>query len=121
MKRIVGLCLAGCGLMALMGAPQQVQARPQYSTAFIAKYETVKKEANEKKCGICHGDEGKNKKQKSDYAKALEKALGEKNVKDKQAITEAFAKVEKEKIKEGSEMTYGELIKSGKLPEPFKE
>ena len=106
--------VAIAGLFAL--APQQAEARPQYLKAFIAKYETIK-EAKELKCGVCHGEKGKNKKVVSDYGKALAKALGKKNQKDAEAIAKALDAAAKTKHGDG---TFGDLLKDGKLPPPAK-
>lgn len=93
-----------------------VQAQKQYFDAFVAKYPAVAEKANEQKCGVCHG---KQKTQRSDFAKALEKALGEKKVKDVEKINAALDTVAAEEYTDGK--TYGELLESGQLPAPFAE
>ncbi|MEW4487142.1 hypothetical protein AB1L42_03625 [Thalassoglobus sp. JC818] len=98
------------GLFA--AAPKQAEARPQYLKAFLVKYDIA--EAKELKCGVCHGEGGKNKKVVSDYGKALGKALGEKNVKDADKIAEALG--EAAKAKNGDDGSYGDLLDKGKLP-----
>lgn len=86
----------GLAAVAIVGffaaAPQQAEARPQYLKAFMGKYDIA--EAKEKKCGVCHGEGGKNKKVVSDYGKALGKALGKKNVKSADDIAAALGKIE---------------------------
>ena len=95
---------------------QPVQARKQYMDEMKAKYSKVATEVDAQKCGVCHG---KNKKQRSDYAKALEKAIGGKNEKDSDKVKEAFDKVADQEYADGKK--YGELLKDGKLPAPFSE
>ena len=113
MKKFTALlALVAVAGLFLVSAPQKAEARAQYMKAFVAKYDIA--EAKEKKCGVCHGEGGKNKKKVSDYGKALAKALGKKNQKDKDAIEKAFTTVEGEGDVDGK--TYGELLKAGKLP-----
>ena len=119
MKKL-GSVMAFCAVASLMcvAAPRQASARPDYLKAFTAKYgenEQIKTQAGELKCGVCHGEGGKNKKAVSDYGKALGSALGAKNVKDLEKVTAAYEKIESKKDA-GSDKTYGELLKDGKLP-----
>ena len=107
--------VAVAGLMTA-GAPRQADARPDYQKAFLAKYTKISAEDQEKKCLMCHGEE---KKQRSDYAKAMEKALGVKNCKDVEKINEALTEVESKEYEDGK--TYGSLLKDGKLPPPYSE
>ena len=93
----------------------QAQARPQYLKAFAGKYESLKAAADEKKCGVCHGEGGKNKKAVSDYGKAVAEALGEKNVKDEAAIAAALTAVEGKKCGDGDK-TWGDVLKAGLPP-----
>lgn len=120
MKKLATLMalVAIAGLM-LTALPQEAAARPQYPKALAKKYEKVKDALGEKKCGACHGEGGKNKKVLSDYGKALKEALGAKNVKDEDKINEALEKVAEKEAESGK--TYGELLKSGKLPPPAKD
>lgn len=113
MKKFTALLglVAVAGLF-LFSAPQKAEARAQYIKAFVGKYDIA--EAKEKKCGVCHGEGGKNKKVVSDYGKALAKALGKKNEKDADAIGAALTKIESEGDVDGK--TYGDLLKDGKLP-----
>lgn len=89
-------------------------ARPQYNSAFKAKYTNVT-EAKTKKCGVCHSDP-KKKKVRNNYGTALGKALGkDAKTKDKDKINAALDKAAKEKSHvEGK--TFGDLLKDGKLP-----
>lgn len=119
MKRLASLAaLAAVAGLMMVVAPQSVDARPQYLKAFTEKYEKVKEEASEKKCGVCHGNEGKNKKQLSEYGVALKEALGAKNEKDADKISAAYDKVAEKKC--GDDKTFGDLLKDGKLPPPHK-
>ena len=106
------------GLM-MFNAPQKADARPDYLKAFSGKYEKVADAAKEMKCGVCHGDSGKNKKQVSEYGQALAKALGKKNQKDADLIDEAFDTIAEMKP-EGGDKTYGEMLDAGELPAPHK-
>jgi len=119
MKRIASaLVLSALGLGVCLTAPQQVEARQPYLKSFIAKYgevEAVKTKAEELKCGVCHGEGGKNKKVVSDYGKALAQALGEKNVKSTEKLEKAYGEIESKKDS-GNDKTYGELLKAGELP-----
>lgn len=105
------VAIVGVGMLS---APKQASARKEYMDAFIAKYDTIE-EAKEKKCLICHG--AAKKTDRSDYAQALGKALGGKMIKDKDKISTALGEVEGKEYEDGK--TYGELLKSGKLPAPF--
>ncbi len=106
----------GMAAIAIVGffaaAPQQAEARPQYLKGFIGKYDISA--AKEKKCGTCHGEDGKNKKKVSDYGKALGKALGKKNVKGADDIAKALDEAAKADAGDGK--TFGDILKSGKLP-----
>lgn len=112
MKKLV--CVAAVFAVAtfVLSAPQQAEARPQYLKAFTETYDIA--EAKELKCGVCHGEKGKNKKVVSDYGKALGKALGKKNVKAADDIKAALKEAEKGDAGDGK--TFGDLLKDGKLP-----
>ncbi|HWL07486.1 MAG TPA: hypothetical protein VNQ76_03710 [Planctomicrobium sp.] len=119
MKKL-GSVLSLCAIASLMClfAPHQAEARPPYMKGFNEKYgevETIKARAEELKCGVCHGEGGKNKKVVSDYGKALGQALGGKNVKEAEKIAKAYETIEAKKDN-GSDKTYGEELKAGKLP-----
>ncbi len=113
--------LALAGLM-FVASSTQVEARPNYNTAFKAKYKESKnykeleKQLKKVKCNLCHYGSGKDsKKNRNDYGTALGKALGKEKVKDKDVIKKALEKIEKEKSKtEGK--TFVDLINEGKLP-----
>lgn len=108
------LATAAVAGFMVSSAPQQATAQPQYLKAFTEKYDIA--EAKEKKCGVCHGEK---KTERSEYAQAMGKALGEKKVKDVEKINKALTDVEAVEYADGK--TYGELLKSGKLPAPYSE
>jgi tRNA nucleotidyltransferase/poly(A) polymerase len=123
MKKLCALMLCAAvvfGTAALVQV-RTVEARAPYLKQFSALY--VKKDStdpNEKalatavetaKCGVCHPNKD-SKKDRNDYGKALGQLL--KNEKDAAKIDEALTKVAGEKSPSGP--TYGEIIKSGKLP-----
>lgn len=76
----------------LFPAPEPVTARPRYKNVFEELYRKRLPEKTKITCSICHPE--KSKKKKSNYGKALEKELGEKNVKDRERIREALKKIE---------------------------
>jgi hypothetical protein len=103
---------------------QTASARPNYKMEWDKKYMTegsaIQKSFADGKsnCFICH--QGKERKNRNAYGVAIQKALGEKMVKDATKIVEAFEKANKEKS--GVEDTvFGDLIKSGKLPQTPEE
>jgi len=115
MRKLVS-CVVIAAVAGLMAMCQPAQARMQYYNSFKSKYSNLGKADLDKKCGICHGAD--NKKQRSDYANAIGKALGAKNVKDADAITKALDEAAKGDAGDGK--TYGDLLKDGKLPPPYK-
>lgn len=110
MKKFVSF-MAMAAFACCLFAPQ-AQARPQYDKALKGTY-ADNKAIGEKKCGVCHGKGGMNKKVVSDYGKALAEAIGAKNCKDEETIAKGI-KAAGEK-KEGDK-TYDEIFKSGGLP-----
>ncbi len=120
MKKFISF-MAVAALVSCLFAPQ-AQARPQYAGALKETYPDNKLVA-EKKCGVCHGKGGMDKKVTSDYAKALAEALGGKNVKEKDKLAEGFKKVGAEKVdpKKDDSKTYNEIFKAGELPAPAKD
>ena len=88
------------------------QARPQYAKALGEHYADNKLVA-EKKCGVCHGEGGKNKKVVSDYGKALAEALGAKNEKDEAKLA---AGIKAAGAKKEGDKTYDAILKAGELP-----
>lgn len=102
--------------LLLMSTPQQADAQKQYMDNFAVRYPELAERVEEMKCAVCHGS---TKRMRSDYAMALEEALGEKKVKDVEKIMAAFETVEAIEYEDG--MTYKELLDSGELPAPFSE
>lgn len=118
MFRIGSVWMLGAAIVAVMFAagPRQAEARPAFPGVFAKQYPALKDTVKKVKCAVCHPTEdNKKKKKRNNYGKALEKALGAKNVKDKAKVATMMVKIEKEKsaIKD---MTFGDLIKAGKLP-----
>lgn len=111
-----------CSAIALTFAfamAQSAEARPQYNKAFKAKYEE-KFEGKDVKfnCNVCH--DAKSKKKISQYGMDMKEKLGDKNVKDADAIEAAFKAVEAmDSQTEGK--TYGDLLNSGEFPAPYSE
>ena len=110
MKKFVSF-LAVSAFASCLFAPQ-AQARPQYDKALKAHY-SENTAVKEKKCGVCHGKGGMDKKVVNDYGKALAEAIGAKNCKDEAKIKEGLSKAGEKK--EG-EKTYDEILKAGELP-----
>lgn len=110
MKKIIS-CLAIAAVASCLLAPQ-AQARPQYHGAMKEAYPDNTLVA-EKKCGVCHGKGGMDKKVVNDYGKALAEAIGAKNCKDAAKIKEGLQKAGEKK--EG-DATYESILKGGKLP-----
>jgi hypothetical protein len=100
---------------AMVGGPQDAQARPGYMKGFNTEYPALKDLVEPVKCGVCHG---KDKKTRNDYGMAVGEALGAKDVKgdgSEEKIKAALEKAAKGKSStEGK--TFGDLIKDGKLP-----
>jgi hypothetical protein len=116
-KMVIVCGLLGAGLLVAATA-RQAQARPLYSTWWSQTYESVVKKngvgKTVAKCNVCHIGT-KDKKQRNEYAKAIEKALdGSKNLKKKDDFVAALKKVEEQKNGNGS--TFGDLLKKDELP-----
>ena len=90
MLKFKTLMACGMGFVAFMGSDsQEAHARTQYQKVFKEMYPGKEEIA---KCALCHI--GETKKVLSDYGKALDEALGAKNVKDADAIKAALKKIE---------------------------
>jgi hypothetical protein len=114
LKAVTGLALALAALVWLMSA-RPAEARPQYLGVWIKTYPDVAAKNNVKtavKCNVCHF--GATKKNRNDYGKAITKALGEKNVKDKDKVEDALKSAAKEKNADGK--TFDELLQANELP-----
>jgi hypothetical protein len=118
MKKVVLTVVAVAAAVGLMlGSSTSADARPKYKMLFDAEYmkdgSALNKALNgTSNCNVCH--QGKDRKNRNDLGKAINKALGEdaKNVMDNQKITEAIAKAAKEKAPK-SDKTFGDLLKDG--------
>jgi len=126
MKKVVVTLVAAAIVVGL--SLNTAYAIKPFKDEFDAKYvkdssnaefaEAVKK-AN---CNVCHGKnaEGKDdKKVRNAYGKALDKLLDKKeDAKNKEKIQAALETVAKEKSNpdDANSPTFGDLIKSGKLP-----
>ncbi len=137
MKKI-GALLIGCLVLLFVVSSVRVQtadARATYAKAFKQKYvgdestETQKALAEEikrvKTCNVCHDprpdDSGKaNKKNRNPFGQTLAKHLNEKDQKDLDKALKMLEKIEGEKAKD-ADKSFGELIKSGKVPFEYKE
>ena len=117
MKKLI-TCMVLAAFASCLFAPQ-AQARPQYAGALKESYPDNKLVA-EKKCGVCHGKGGMDKKVTSDYAKALAEALKMKNEKDKEKLAAGIKKVGEMKVDKDKDdsKTYDEIFKAGELPAP---
>ncbi len=119
MKKLMLMVAAIAVVGTFATAPKQADARPKYLSEFAKMYEIA--EAKEKKCLVCHGakeDGKKDVKVRSDYGKALTKALGKKNVKVPADIIKALE--EAAKADAGNGKTFGDFMKDGKLPPAAK-
>ena len=106
---VVGVALLGSMLYFSIDS---VEARPGYMKVFNAEYPDLEA-AKEAKCNVCH--EGKSKKMRNAYGKAVGAALGAKNVKEADKVKEGLEEAAgKDSEVEGK--TFGDLIKEGKLP-----
>ncbi len=136
MKKL-GALLFGCFVVAFSSALRvdTVEARSTYAKAFEKKYVGDETTAAQKSlaaeikriktCNICHDprpdDSGKaNEKNRNPFGKTLAKLLNEKDQKDEAKALKMLEKIETEKP-EGSDKTFGELIKSGKVPWEYKD
>lgn len=115
-KLLTCLAIAAVAGVMLLATPHRAEAQKQYMENFKERYPALADKVDEKKCGVCHG---RSKKMRSDYAHALEEALGDKKVKDPEKIMAALEKVEKVEYEDG--MTYKELLDSGQLPPPYSD
>lgn len=106
--------LAALAIACLMDE-SSVLARPEHQSEFWDYYsEQLKAHKNEeKKCNLCH--EGANKKARNGYGRVVVDKLKVRQVKDSQAIRDAFREAEKEPSDIPGK-TFGDLINEGKLP-----
>lgn len=134
MKKVCVLFVLALGVIAF--GVHRASALPPINVQWHEKYAALKGEVEAKlgtestaKCNVCHV--GKSKKDKNDYGKAVGKFVtkaGITKIKEeagddldkataatKKYILEGLEKAEGEKSTSGK--TFGEIIKSGKLPE----
>src|SRR5262245_42656135 len=100
----------------VLGNLPAAQAFPPFKIQFDKRYMaegSALQKAYEGKstCNVCHV--GADKKKKNDYGVALDKLLGRDDLQNAEKIQQALEKVESEK---SGAMTFGDLIKEGKLP-----
>ncbi len=117
MKKVVLTMVAVVAAVGLMvGSSAPANARPKYKMTFDAEHmkegSAMHKALNGmSNCNVCH--QGKDRKNRNELGKAIQKALGEdKNVMDVEKINTAFGKAVKEKDPK-SNKTFGDLIKDG--------
>lgn len=118
MKKAVVLMLAVAvaSVASLAIDVQQAEAFPPFKKAFDEKYMAEGSPLfaayeGKSNCNVCHL--GTNKKKRNEYGEALDKLLSKDDMKQPEKIAEALTKVESEK---SGSSTFGELIKTGKLP-----
>jgi hypothetical protein len=110
--------MLAAAVVAIMFAagPRQAEARPTFPGVLVKQYPALKDLVKKTKCAVCHPTvDNKKKKKRNNYGKALAKAIGKANQKDKAKVAAAMTKIEKEKSAT-KDMTFGDLIKAGKLP-----
>jgi hypothetical protein len=90
MKRIVLTSVCLLTLASTLGPPT-AEARPGYMKAFKELY-LVRTPRVKAACAICHPS--KSKDHRNRYGRALEEALGGKNVKDRERVREAMKSIE---------------------------
>ena len=114
--RTVSLFVAAVAVAMLSVNLEKAQARPNFPSVFAKQYTGLKAQVKKVKCAVCHPKENnKKKKLRNNYGKALKKALGSTKVKDKKKIAAAMEKIEKQDSAVKG-MSFGDLIKAGKLP-----
>ena len=114
--RTVSLFVAAVAVAMLSVNLEKAQARPNFPRVFVKQYPGLKDQYKKVKCAVCHPKENnKKKKIRNNYGKALQKALGSTKVKDKKKIAAAMEKIEKQDSAVKG-MSFGDLIKAGKLP-----
>ncbi len=113
--RMLKVVCAAAVVASLVAMAPQAQARPQYLKAFVGEYDHLEAKAKEKKCGVCHGEGGKNKKVVSAYGKAMGAGLGKKNQKDAEAIVKALKAAAEMKCGDGDKI-WGDVLKDGLPP-----
>jgi|GEM_PF-3066790 len=90
MDRIKLILIGLSGAVALLFCDCRAIARPHYRTMIEKVYPRTFKQKVD--CNLCH--RGSDKTSRNHYSAALEKALGERNVKDEERIMEAIRAIE---------------------------
>ena len=92
MSRRICVFVAVVSVSLFAPAPESARARPTYKSVWDEMYRERLPDRVKVGCSLCHPS--KSKKERSDYAKAFEKELGGRNVKDRERIRFALTKVE---------------------------
>jgi hypothetical protein len=134
MKRLC-TCVAGLAAFVTVCCFGRVESANAYLTfrkAFEQRYvagaktdvqKSLAQEVKRVKCFICHDprpEMKKSKKNRNPYGQALNQYLTEKDKKDQAKAVEMLLKVENQKAA-GSDKTFGELLREGKIPFEYKD
>ncbi|MBI1312372.1 hypothetical protein GC176_13865 [bacterium] len=92
MSRIMTIIAVLIVVQCVSPRPQVVEARPLYKSVWEEMYRERLPDRTKVSCSLCHPENSKGKKNK--YGRALEKELGEKNVKDRDRVRKALKKIE---------------------------
>ena len=122
MKRFCAILVVATLVLGVAGS---ASARPPYKGIFEGKYlegagDKFKAAVGEAKCNVCH--EGKEKKDRNEYGKALAKVLTKAKFDELKGDMDALKKFANESLektageKSSGGKTFGELIKAGELP-----
>lgn len=124
LSRFVSMAVVGVSLLCLMDS--SANAMKPFRDEFMAKYvkpdsadakgKAFAEAVETAKCSVCH--QGKSKKVRNAYGRALNKFLNEDDADNKEKIRAAFDKVAQLKSNpdDPNSPTFGDLIKAGKLP-----
>ena len=122
--RSVGMVVVAISLLGLVES--LANAMKPFRDEFVAKYvkldgtdakeKTFAKAVQTAKCNVCH--QGKSKKERNVYGRALNKFLSEGDAKNKEKIRVALDKTAELRSNpaDPKSPTFGELIEAGKLP-----
>ncbi|GAB4142091.1 MAG: hypothetical protein Tsb009_12180 [Planctomycetaceae bacterium] len=110
--QVLGISGTVIAVLMLVNSQNKVQAKLKYLKAFQKKYPKLAAQAKKVRCGVCHP--GKNRKMRNDYGKVLAKIFKKNPPANSKAIHAALKKTEAAKNAKG--VTFGSLIKAGKLP-----
>lgn len=109
MMRIKLILIGLSGAAALLFSDGRVAARPHYRTMIENVYPRTS--SRKVDCNLCH--QGSDKTSRNHYSAALEKALGERNVKDDERLREAIRAIEGTDCGSGP---WGARLKAGLQP-----